>query len=96
MLAVAAAALTWTIIGAGLSSVGVVHDLARNTIDTVISKIDSKATTEELPASQTIPRAAPSVAADNSVSPNNLAVVKVDDRQTVNVTEIHVEGVPKQ
>ena len=69
MLAVAAAALTWTIIGAGLSSVGVVHDLARNTIDTVISKIDSKATTEELPASQTIPRAAPSVLTRDTLVP---------------------------
>jgi hypothetical protein len=50
---VAAAALTWTIIGAGPSSVGAVHDLARNTIATVISTIGSKATAEEIPANQT-------------------------------------------
>ena len=70
----------------------VVHDLSRDAIATVISKIGSKSTIGELPASQTIPWAAPSVAADNSVSPINLAVVKVDDRQAVNVTEIHVES----
>jgi len=50
-----AAALTWTIIGAGPSSMGVVHGLARKTIATVISKIGSKATTEELSANQTPP-----------------------------------------
>ena len=75
---------------------GVVHDLARNTIATVISKIGSKATTGKLPANQTILWAVPSVAADNNVSPNNPAIIKVDDRQTINVTEIHVERAPKQ
>ena len=79
----AAAASTWTNIAHQAELVLVVHDLSRDAIATVISKIGSKSTIGELPASQTIPWAAFSVAADNSVSPNNLAVVKVDDRQTV-------------
>ena len=74
----------------------VVHDLARNTIATVISKIDSKATTEELPANQTILWAVPLVTADNNGSPDNHTIVKLDDGRTINVTEIHIERVPKQ
>ena len=72
------------------------HDLSRDAIATVISKIDSKATIGELPASQTIPWATPSVTADNNGSPNNHTIVKLDDGRTIKVTEIHVERVPKQ
>ena len=96
MLAVAAAAATWTNIGAGPSSMGVVHGLARNTIATVISKTGSKATTGEFPASQAIPWVVFSVAADNSVSPNNPAIVKLDDGRTIQVTKVAVWRVPKQ
>ena len=35
-------------------------------------------------------------AADNMVSPDNPAIVKLDDGRTIKVTEIHVERVPKQ
>ena len=67
---------------------GVVHDLARNTIATVISKIGSKATTGKLPANQTILWAVPSVATDNNVSPDNPTIIEVDDRQTIGVQEV--------
>ena len=80
--------MTRTNIGSRPSSVGVVHDLARNTIATVISKIGSKVTIEELTAGPATPRSVPSVTADNNVSPNNPAIIEVDDRQTIGVQEV--------